>query len=409
MITPFGKRDEKAVALVAFRGIVDVMTNPILKTLSPLALLLASCGSSISAQDPAVVEPDAAGAAGASFAITDIATFNEPWAMTFLPGTDLALITEKKGALKLWREGASSVVDVRGVPQVAYAGQGGFGDVVAAPDYAKTGLVYLSWVEAGDGDTRGAVVARAKLNTGETPSIEGLAIIWRQFPKVTGRGHYSHRIAFSPDGKYLFVTSGDRQKFTPAQDLSVNLGKVLRLMPDGKPAPGNPFADKDGVSPQIWSYGHRNLLGIAFSPDGRLWDIEHGPAGGDEINLVQSAKNYGWPLVSDGDHYDGKPIPRNVTRPDLAKPAISWNPVIAPGNMIFYTGGAFPEWQGQGLIAGLASGGIVRVGIEGDAIRELERIDLGNRIREIEQASDGTIYVLEDGEGAKLRHITPKR
>ena len=174
MITPFGKRDEKAVALVAFRGIVEVMTNPILKTLSPLALLLTSCGSSISAQDPAVVEPDAAGAAGASFAITDIATFNEPWAMTFLPGTDLALITEKKGALKLWREGASSVVDVRGVPQVAYAGQGGFGDVVAAPDYAKTGLVYLSWVEAGDGDTRGAVVARAKLNTGETPASKDL-------------------------------------------------------------------------------------------------------------------------------------------------------------------------------------------------------------------------------------------
>lgn len=395
--------DEKTLALVAPLGIVDVMTNPILKTLSPLALLLASCGSSISAKDPVTVDPDAAG-----FAITDVATFDEPWAMAFLPGTPMALITEKKGKLKLWREGAASAVDVSGVPQVAYAGQGGFGDVVAAPDYTTSGLVYLSWVEAGDGDTRGAVVARAKLVIGEKPSLEGLSVIWRQFPKVTGRGHYSHRMAFSPDGKYLYVTSGDRQKFTPAQDLSVNLGKVLRLLPDGTPAPGNPFADKGGVSAQIWSYGHRNLLGIAFSPDGRLWDIEHGPAGGDEINLVEPARNYGWPLVSDGDHYDGKSIPRNVTRPDLAQPAISWNPVIAPGNMIFYTGASFPKWQGQGLIAGLGSGGIVRVSIKGSKIHEIERIDLGNRIREIEQAPDGSLYVLEDGDGGKLRHLTPK-
>ncbi len=377
--------------------------NPILKTLSPLALLLASCGSSISAQDAVTVEPGAAG-----LAITDVAMFDEPWAMTFLPGTTMALITEKKGKLKLWREGSAFALDVSGVPKVAYAGQGGFGDVVAAPDYATTGMIYLSWAEAGESGTRGAVVARAKLVIGESPSLAGLSIIWRQFPKVTGGGHYSHRMTFSPDGQYLFITSGDRQKFMPAQDLSVNLGKVLRLLPDGKPAPGNPFADKGGVSAQIWSYGHRNLLGIAFSLDGRLWDIEHGPAGGDEINLVEPAKNYGWPLVSGGDHYDGKPIPRHATRPDLTPPAINWTPVIAPGNMIFYTGNAFPKWQGQGLIAGLGSSGIVRVSIDGSKIRELDRIDLGNRIREIEQAPDGSIYVLEDGDDAKLRHITPK-
>ena len=329
--------------------------------------------------------------------------------MAFLPGTDMALVTERKGKLKLWREGADTAVDVAGVPKVAYGGQGGFGDVIVAPDFATSGMVYLSWVEAGEGDTRGAVVGRAKLMMDGAPRLDGLNIIWRQFPKVSGKGHYSHRLAFSPDGKYLFVTSGDRQKFTPAQDLTGNLGKVLRLMPDGTPAPGNPMADKGGVTAQIWSFGHRNLLGIAFSPDGRLWDIEHGPAGGDEINLVEPGKNYGWPLVSGGDHYDGKPIPRNNTRPDLAQPAINWTPVIAPGNMIFYTGKAFPQWQGQALIAGLGSGGIVRVGIEGAAAKELERIDLGNRIREIEQAPDGSIYVLEDGEGGKLRHITAKR
>lgn len=340
--------------------------------------------------------------------ITDVTTFDEPWAMTFLPGKDLALVTERKGKLKLWRESESRTVDVMGAPAVDYGGQGGLGDIVAAPDYATSGKVYLSWAEAGSGDTRGAVVAAARLVLDGTPRLEGLEVIWRQFPKVSGRGHYSHRIAFSPDGRYLFISSGDRQKFTPAQDLTGNLGKVVRLLPSGTPAPGNPFADKGGVSAQIWSYGHRNLLGLAFSPDGRLWDLEHGPAGGDEINLVEPGKNYGWPLVSDGDHYDGKPIPRHKTRPDLAAPAISWNPVIAPGDMIFYTGKAFPQWQGQALIAGLGSGGIVRVAIEGDKAREVERIDLGNRIREIEQAPDGSLYVLEDGEGARLRHLSPK-
>lgn len=380
------------------------MTNPILRSLSPLTLLLASCGSSISAQDTAQGSaPEAAG-----IAVTDVASFDEPWAMTFLPGTDMALITEKKGTLKLWREGTDNAVNVSGTPKVAYGGQGGFGDVIVAPDFAKSGMVYLSWAEQGDGDTRGAVVGRAKLVMGDAPKLEGLSVIWRQFPKVTGKGHYSHRMAFSPDGKYLYVTSGDRQKFTPAQDLTGNLGKVLRLLPDGTPAPGNPMAEKGGVTAQIWSFGHRNLLGIAFSPDGRLWDIEHGPAGGDEINLVEPGKNYGWPLVSGGDHYDGKPIPRNNTRPDLAQPAINWTPVIAPGNMIFYTGTAFPQWQGQAIIAGLGSGGLVRVKIDGAKATELERIDLGNRIREIEQAPDGSIYVLEDGDGAKLRHITPK-
>ncbi|MFM6828902.1 MAG: PQQ-dependent sugar dehydrogenase [Novosphingobium sp.] len=380
------------------------MTNPILRSLSPLALILASCGSPSSAQGGDVVEPSAAG-----LAVTDVAAFDEPWAMTFLPGTDMALVTEKKGKLKLWREGSAETVDVAGAPIVDYGGQGGFGDVVAAPDYTTSGTIYLSWAEAGSSGTHGAVVATAKLVLEGSARLEGIKVIWRQFPKVSGRGHYSHRIAFSPDGKYLFISSGERQKFTPAQDLTVNLGKVLRLLPDGTPAPGNPFADKGGVTAQIWSYGHRNLLGLAFSPDGRLWDIEHGPAGGDEINLVEPGKNYGWPLVSDGDHYDGKAIPRNATRPDLAQPAISWNPVIAPGDMIFYTGKVFPKWQGQALIAALGAGGIVRVGIDGGKARELERIDLGNRIREIEQAPDGSLYVLEDGEGGKLRHLTPQR
>ncbi len=326
--------------------------------------------------------------------------------MAFLPDGS-ALITEKAGALKWWREGGP-MQNVAGVPKVDYGGQGGLGDVKPAPDFATSGTIYLTWVEAGPNDTRGAVLGKGKLMLAGAPRIEGLAVIWRQVPKVDGRGHFSHRIAFSPDGHFLFLSSGERQKFSPAQDLKVNLGKVLRLTLDGKAAAGNPFVGKGGVSDEVWSYGHRNLLGLQFDASGRLWDLEHGPAGGDELNLVEPGRNYGWPLVSDGDHYDGTPIPRHATRPDLAAPAISWNPVIAPGDFVFYSGDRFPAWKGQALIAGMGSMGLVRVAIEGQKAREVERIALDQRIREIRQGPDGAIWVLEDGETGRLRKITPR-
>lgn len=343
--------------------------------------------------------------------ISDEATFNEPWAMAFLPGSNFALITEKAGKLKFWRPG-QPVQDVRGVPQVGYGGQGGFGDVVPAPDYATSRLIYLSWVELGADGRRGAVVGRAKIEFPTTgPRLKGLQVIWRQGPKAYGEGHFSHRIAFSPDGQHLYISSGDRQMFTPAQDLTVTLGKIVRLLPDGTPAPGNPFVGQVGRNRLIWSYGHRNVLGLAFDTKGQLWDLEHGPAGGDELNLVRPGKNYGWPRVSNGDNYDGTPIPRHATQPKLEAPAISWNPVIAPGDLIFYKGTLFPGWKGHAICAGLVSGGLVRVATSGTAGSargmEIERIALGTRIREVKEGPDGAIYILEDGGSGRLRKLVP--
>lgn len=338
--------------------------------------------------------------------------------MAFDQGTGTLFVTEKAGRIR-YRTPDGTIGAVSGVPKVDYGGQGGLGDFIFAP--GQTGkvldrrVVYLSWAEAATKDTRGATVGKADLVCTQPAGcrLENLKVIWRQVPKVTGRGHFSHRLVFSPDGRYLFVSSGERQKFTPAQDLGTNLGKIVRLLPDGAPAPGNPFADKSTPTNQIWSWGHRNVLGLAFDAQGRLWDLEHGPAGGDELNLVKPGLNYGWPLVSNGDHYDGKPIPRHSTRPDLAAPAISWNPVIAPGDFIFYTGQMFPDWKGQALIASFAVPGLVRVAIDGEKASEEARYPLDNRIREIEQGPDGAIWLLEDGpapeSGHLLRLIPPQK
>jgi glucose/arabinose dehydrogenase len=327
------------------------------------------------------------------FTVTELANFDVPWALAFLPDGRL-LVTEQRGAVKLYTPGGSSAA-IRGVPEVSYGGQGGLSDVVLHPDFARNGLVYLSYAEAGDGDTRGAAVARAKLTLGgDGGQLENLQVVWRQSPKVDGGGHYSHRIAFG-DG-HLWISSGDRQKFDPAQDMNSNLGKVVRLNEDGSVPRDNPFADRGGVTAQIWSLGHRNLLGLAFESAGKLWDVEMGPMGGDELNLVRRGANYGYPIVSNGDHYDGKVIPDHDTRPEFAAPAVWWNPVISPSSLLFYDGSEFPQWRGNAFIGGLSSQSIVRIEFDGDQAREAERFAMGMRVRAIEQGPDGALWILED-------------
>ena len=330
-------------------------------------------------------------------------------------GSGTVFVTEKRGRIKFVLPDGT-IGTVTGVPAVSYGGQGGLGDFLFAPAAPRSALdrrtVYLSWVEAGPGNRRGAAVGRAELNcqpAAASCALENLQVIWRQVPKGTNRGHFSHRIAFAPDGRSLFISSGERQLKQPAQDLTGNLGKIVHLQLDGTPAPGNPFADKGGVSAEIWTLGHRNVLGLKFDPQGRLWGLEHGPGGGDELNLIEKGRNYGWPIVCEGPDYDGSSFPSHASHPQFAAPAKSWYPVIAPGDFIFYRGDAFPEWRGQVLIAALGAQAIVRVAIEGDKAREVARYDMQARIRSIAERPDGSLLVLEDRAGGRLLQLSPQK
>jgi aldose sugar dehydrogenase len=326
--------------------------------------------------------------------------------MTFLPDGAL-LVTEKRGALVLFADGKK--LGITGVPAVSYGGQGGMGDVVLHPQFASNGLIYISYVEAGAGGTRGSAVARAKLvRTSDGGTLEGLQVIWRQEPKRAGSGHFSQRLAFGSDG-LLWITSGERQEFSPAQSMEMNLGKVLRLKDDGSIPADNPFVSQGGTAAQVWSLGHRNLLGIAFDDRGQLWTHEMGPKGGDELNLIERGANYGWPIVSNGDHYDGAVIPDHATQPQFNAPKVSWNPVISPAGLIFYNGREFPNWHGNAFIGGLSSQALIRIEFTGDNAREAQRFGMRARIREVEQGPDGAIWLLQDGGGAKLLKLTAPR
>jgi glucose/arabinose dehydrogenase len=346
------------------------------------------------------------GTKGTKLAAARVATFDEPWAMTFLPDGTL-LVTEKRGFL--WHvTNNGSKTEVQGLWKVAYGGQGGLGDVVLHPDYESNSWVYLSYAEgADDNATIGAVVVRAKLELKNSPlKLAAVEKLWIQEPKVTGRGHYSHRIAFDLNGK-MFITSGDRQKFKPAQNFDGNLGKVLRLNDDGTVPNDNPWRDRGEIAKQFWTVGHRNMLGIDFDDEGRLWVHEMGPRHGDELNLIIAGRNYGWPIVSNGDHYSGVPIPDHDTRPEFEAPQAFWVPSIAPSGLVIYDGNMFPDWTGNAIIGGLVSRALIHVDLDGDTAEEAERFNWGERIREVEQGPEGALYVLEDGTEGRLLKLTP--
>ncbi|WP_174292991.1 PQQ-dependent sugar dehydrogenase [Sphingomonas bacterium] len=338
------------------------------------------------------------------FAVAEIGHYDEPFGMAFLPDGDL-LVTEKAGTLTL-RKVSGDVVKVAGIPPVARGGQGGLLGVAVAPDFGSSRAIYLSYAEP---RTNGSSLALMRARFDGT-RLADQRVIWRAGSDGPG-GQFGAKIAFSPDGRYLFLTSGERQRFTPAQDPEQLLGKIVRLTLDGQAAPGNPFADKGPVQAQIWTSGHRNPYGILFTPDGRLWEEEMGPKGGDELNLIEPGSNYGWPVVSNGDNYSGQPIPDHPSRPDLAAPKLWWNPSISPGGMAYYTGTMFPQYRGSLLIGAMSGQGLARVVVDGATVRAADFWDMGTRIRDVAQAPDGAIWLLEDGErkaGGRLLRLTPR-
>lgn len=375
--------------------------------------LIAACDNPEQIDDgnAELVAADTAETTGTAFMTMEVAQFDYPWAMTFLPDGRL-LVTEMGGALHLYDIAGDSSATISGVPETVHVQQGGLGDVVLHPDYESNQLVYISYVEPGDGDLLGAAVARGRLALDDNGggSLEEVEVLWRQDPKTSDEGHFGYRIAFDGDNM-LWISSSERREFDPAQDMTANLGKIVRLHDDGSIPDDNPFADQGGVAAQVWSLGHRNILGMAFDSSGRLWAHEMGPMGGDELNLIERGANYGYPIVSDGDHYDGTTIPNHDTRPEFNTPVISWTPVISPAGFIIYDGNMFSDWNGSGFIGGLSSMSLVRVEFDGDSAHEAERFDMQRRIREVEQGPDGAIWLLEDGtRGAAgwLLKLTPE-
>jgi glucose/arabinose dehydrogenase len=326
---------------------------------------------------------------------------DHPWGLAFLPDGEM-LVTEKPGTLRRVSKDGAVSKPLSGVPEVVAMGQGGLLDVAIDPDFSSNHLVYLTYSEPGKGGASTAV-ARGKLGDSGLDDVE---VIFRQEPKVEGGNHFGSRLAFAPDGT-LFVTLGERFQFDPAQDLTSDLGKIVRINPDGSIPKDNPFVGKKDARPEIWSYGHRNVQGAAIHPEtGKLWETEFGPRGGDELNVPQAGSNYGWPVVSWGQHYNGKDIPDPPTHPEFADAIYHWDPVISPSGITFYTADAIPAWKGNLLIAGLSEQAIVRLTLDGEKVTAEERIPLGTRIRDVRQAPDGSVYALTDEGNGKVLRLT---
>jgi glucose/arabinose dehydrogenase len=397
-----------------------------------LFFMLASCGTSTST----TAQP--APSSERPFVATPVATFDSPWALDFLPGSTTAIVTEKPGRIWLVDVRSGRKQPVAGAPTVVVSSQGGLLDVKLSFTFAADGLVYLTYAEPSANGGSGLALERAKLVRDSAGArLTEVQRLWHD-PAGGEGGQFGAIIAFAPDRKSLFLSSGERQRFTPAQDPSQPLGKILHLTLDGKPAPGNPMEGRTGASKVVvtdppedtqaakgaggrtvtwpgpnltpaetWSTGHRNPYGLAFDADGRLWETEMGPRGGDELNLILPGRNYGWPLVSQGRNYDGNPIPPHSSRRDLEAPKLYWVPSISPSSLLIYSGNLFPRWKGSGFIGALSAKALIRVTLSGDHAQKADQWDMGKRIRWVGQGPDGAIYLLEDQTGARLLRLTP--
>jgi len=376
-----------------------------------LLLAVAACGASRAGVS----------AAERPFTVSEVTSFDSPWAMSFLPGsgvpmTKMALVTEKGGRLWLVDTASGRKEEVAGVPKVHVEGQGGLLDVLTSPDFAGNQQVFLSYSREAPNGRSYAVVDSGRLILGQgQPRLEGLRTWWKAGPAVSGGAHYAGRLAFSPDGRYLFMSFGERFQFDPAQRLDNSIGKIIRLRVDHSIPEDNPFEVRRGQpsppdrNPGIWTYGHRNPLGLSFAPDGRLWEIEMGPMGGDELNLIQRGKNYGWPRASNGSNYDGSDIPDHKPGDGFEPPKVWWNPSVSPAGLIIYSGNLFPRWKGDALIGALSGEALIHVRIRGDQASKAEQWPMGHRIRAVDQGPRGEVYLLEDGAGGRLLRLEPKR
>ncbi|HXV84345.1 MAG TPA: PQQ-dependent sugar dehydrogenase [Candidatus Binatia bacterium] len=388
---------------ILFRRCRLTESQPTLMALLLIACMLVGAPPLVKAQAPR--SPTPAPVKG----IVDVETIAKglvhPWSLAFLPDNRM-LVTERPGRLRVVEPDGRVSEPLTGVPEVYASGQGGLLDLVLSPTFDTDRLVYLSFAEPGEGGA-GTAVARGQL--GER-GLENTQVIWRQHPKVNGSNHWGSRIVFRPDGT-LFVTLGERFNYSDeAQDLSTTLGKIVRINPDGSVPSDNPFVNRAGARPEIWSYGHRNVQAAALHPEtGQLWTVEHGARGGDELNHPEAGKNYGWPVISYGTHYSFFKIGEGTVKEGMEQPVYYWDPVIAPSGMAIYTGDLFTGWKNSFLIGSLTPGLLVRLVMKGGRVAQEERYlgDLRERIRDVRQAMDGSLYLLTDARNGRILRITP--
>src|SRR5262245_53929978 len=374
-----------------------------LMSLMVMGFMIAGAPSAVRAQAPR--SPTPASVKGIVDFQTIAKGLEHPWSLAFLPDKRM-LVTERPGRLRVVGPDGRVSEPLTGVPQVYASGQGGLLDVVLSPTFDKDRLIYFSFAESGEGGA-GTAVARGRL--GER-GLENTQVIWRQQPKVSGSNHWGSRIVFRPDGT-LFVTLGERFNHSErAQDLSATLGKIVRINPDGSAPPDNPFVNRAGARPEIWSYGHRNVQAATLHPEtGQLWTVEHGARGGDELNHPEAGKNYGWPVISYGRHYSFLKIGEGTEKPGMEQPVYYWDPVIAPSGMVVYTGDLFAGWKDNFLVGSLTPGLLVRLVMKDGKVAQEERYlgDLRERIRDVRQASDGSLFLLTDSSNGQILRVTP--